>query len=35
VAAEFNQQGFVNAKALLGGVAAWQQAGLPVVAAKP
>jgi rhodanese-related sulfurtransferase len=35
VAAEFNQQGFVNAKALLGGVAAWQQAGLPVVAANP
>ena len=35
MAAEFNQQGYVNAKALLGGVAAWQQAGFPVVAANP
>jgi hypothetical protein len=25
----------VNARALLGGVAAWQQAGFPVVAANP
>jgi rhodanese-related sulfurtransferase len=35
VAAELNQQGYLNAKALLGGVAAWQQAGLPVVATNP
>jgi rhodanese-related sulfurtransferase len=33
VAAELNQQGYVNAKALLGGVAAWQHAGFPIVAA--
>jgi len=35
VAGEHNQQGYVNAKALLGGVAAWQQAGFPFVAANP
>jgi len=34
VAAELNQQGYVKAKALLGGVAAWQQAGFPVVPAN-
>jgi rhodanese-related sulfurtransferase len=35
VAAELKQQGFPNAKALLGGVAAWQQAGFPVITVKP
>jgi rhodanese-related sulfurtransferase len=27
-------QGFKNAKALLGGVAAWQQAGFPIIPAE-
>jgi len=35
VAAELNQQGYAHAKALLGGVVAWQQAGFPVVSANP
>jgi len=35
VAVELNQQGFANAKALLGGVAAWRQAGYPMLTANP
>jgi rhodanese-related sulfurtransferase len=29
------EQGFTNVKALLGGFAAWQQAGMPVESSMP
>jgi len=35
VAAELKQEGYPNAKALLGGVAAWEQAGFPVIHVTP
>jgi rhodanese-related sulfurtransferase len=31
VAEKYQEKGFVNAKALLGGVKAWQEAGLRVI----
>jgi rhodanese-related sulfurtransferase len=33
LADEYQAQGYMNAKALLGGVKAWQQAGLPIMTA--
>jgi len=35
VAEEYRERGFENAKALLGGVDAWRQAGFPILPESP